>query len=544
MSAQSRFIVRAMTAKAGDHVQPETPDQTVQIRLPGLSLAAVDGLAQVLAPYLRRGDLITLSGDLGAGKTTFARFLISAVAGEAVEVASPTFSLVQVYETARGEVYHFDLYRLESPEELRELAFDEAREDGFVLVEWPERLGEALPPDRLDIALAESSEPDTRDVTITGFGGWAPRLERFKAATDFQNKAGWSAAKASFLAGDASVRSYVRLRLGEKRALLMDWERQPDGPPIADGLPYSRIAQLAEDVGPFIAVARALRAAGLPAPEIFAQDTERGFVLLEDLGDRVLTRLVEQDGDVAALYRPAVDLLLRLRAVHIPRELPIANGCSHRLPDYDRPALHAETALLLDWFLPAMTGREVDQAARGQFHALWEAQFDWLAGQPSGLVLRDYHSPNLLALAPDDPRGPLGVIDFQDAVIGHPAYDLVSLLQDARVTVPDDAEAALFAHYCAQAGRAGDFDEAAFTRAYALLGAQRNTKILGIFARLALRDGKTGYLTHMPRVRAYLQKDLAHPALAPLRAWFARHMPVNVDAQAIARASGQAGAVR
>ncbi len=524
------------TGKAGSQVQPETPDRTAQIRLPGLTLAMLDGLARVLAPYLRRGDLVTLSGDLGAGKTTFARFLIGAISGEDVEVASPTFSLVQSYETPRGEIHHFDLYRLEGPEELGELGFDEAREEGLALVEWPERLGAALSADRLDVALAESTEADKRDVSITAFGGWAPRLERFRAATDFQNKAGWSAASARFLAGDASVRSYVRLQLGDKRAVVMDWEPQPDGPPLADGLPYSRIAHLAEDVGPFIAVAGALRQAGVPAPEICAQDTERGFLLIEDFGDYVLGNLVARSGEIATLYRPAVDLLLRLRRTSIPRELPIGGGRTHRLPDYDKRALHAETALLLDWFLPAMTGADVNQASRGEFAALWEAQFDWLAGQETGLVLRDYHSPNLIALTPGDPRGPLGVIDFQDAVIGHPAYDLVSLLQDARLTVPPDVEAQLFKHYCAQAAKDDDFNADAFVRAYALLGAQRNTKILGIFTRLALRDGKQAYLEHLPRVRAYLKRDLQHPALAPLRAWYARHMPGRADEQGFARA--------
>ena len=136
-----------------------------------------------------------------------------------------------------------------------------------MLVEWPERLGSQAPADRLDITFAEGRAPDTRDVIITASGGWAPRLERFRAATDFLNVAGWSAAAPRFLAGDASVRSYVRLRLGEKRALLMDWERQPDGPPLDGGKPYSRIAHLAEDVGPFVALAKALRSAGLPAPE-------------------------------------------------------------------------------------------------------------------------------------------------------------------------------------------------------------------------------------------------------------------------------------
>ncbi len=516
-------------------MEPEALGGTTEIRLPGLSLSGVDGLAQVLAPYLRRGDVLTLSGDLGAGKTTFARFLIWSMADAPVEVSSPTFALVQVYETAQAEIHHFDLYRLGEPEDLRELGFDEARDSALVLVEWPERLGDSLPADRLDVALSEGETAETRDVIITGHGGWAPRLQRLRAAMDFQNKAGWSAARARFLAGDASVRSYVRLALGDKQALLMDWERQPDGPPLDNGQPYSRIAHLAEDVGPFVAVARALREARLPAPEIYGHDLERGFLLIEDFGNYALGRLVEQSGEIATLYRPAVDLLLRLREADIPRVLPISDDRAHALPDYDASALQAEVALLLDWFLPAMTSRPLPANARREFEALWQAQFDWLARQETGLLLRDFHSPNLIALTPGDPRGALGLIDFQDAVIGHPAYDLVSLLQDARLTVPPEVEAHLFRHYCARAGQQGaGFDAGVFARAYALLGAQRNTKILGIFARLALRDGKPAYLTHIPRARDYLERNLQHPALAPLRAWFDRHMPGQTDAQVLA----------
>jgi len=292
-------------------------------------------------------------------------------------------------------------------------------------------------------------------------------------------------------------------------------------------------------------VARGLRAAGLPAPEIYAQDTERGFLLIEDFGDRVLGREVERDGDVGALYAPAVDLLLRLRRAEVPRTLAIGQGRDHTIPDYDASALHAETDLLLDWFLPAMNGAPVSADGRKQFHALWAAQFDWLAGQETSLVLRDFHSPNLIRLEEGDPRGALGIIDFQDAVIGHPAYDLVSLLQDARLTVPQDVEARLFERYCVGALHADSgFDPRAFHRAYALLGAQRNTKILGIFARLALRDGKPGYLRHMPRVRAYLDRDLSHPALGGLREWYAAHLPRMADERALQRAGFALGAAR
>jgi aminoglycoside/choline kinase family phosphotransferase len=308
----------------------------------------------------------------------------------------------------------------------------------------------------------------------------------------------------------------------------MDWPKAPDGPPIRSGLPYSRIAHLAEDVRPFVAVAEALRKAGLAAPEIYAADLSRGFLLMEDFGDAVFTSLAAQGADMLPLYRLAVDALLALRKTPPPAELPLERGV-HRLPDYDRGALAVETELLTYWFLPAVCGADTPAETRERFAALWNAQFDWLLAQPSGWVLRDYHSPNLVLRPEREGLARLGILDFQDAMRGHLAFDLVSLLQDARLDLPRHIEPELLAYYCAQS-KAEDpaFDEAAFIRAYRLLGAQRNTKVLGIFARLARRDGKRAYLAHMPRVARYLASDLQHEALAGLKSWYDRELPGDI----------------
>lgn len=510
---------------------------TGQLVFESMRIEELRGLAHILAPYLRKGDVIALSGELGAGKTTFARFLIENIAGEEVEVPSPSFPLVQSYELSRLRVFHFDFYRLADPSELDELGFDDALGEGLVIIEWPERIGDRLPADRLEVTLEETVDPQARRVMITGAGGWQRRLKRIKAATAFLRRAGWSAASCEFLAGDASVRSYVRLWQNGRTALLMDWERQPDGPPLANGVPYSRIAHLAEDAGPFVAVAGALREAGFAVPEIYAQDLDNGFLLIEDFGDRVVAREAAAGTDLIRLYRPAVDLLLRLRRVPLPACLPIAEGRTHTLPAYDRDALHIETGLLLDWFLPAVSDSEPGREARAHFHELWEEALAWLNEDEEGWVLRDFHSPNLILRDNADGRGKLGIIDFQDAVRGHFAYDLASLLQDARLDVPMSVEAALFTYYCERADEADpSFDAVRFRRAYAILGAQRNTKILGIFARLAIRDGKRAYIRHIPRVRRYLERNLTHPALAQLRAWYERYMPGPADQRMMALA--------
>jgi tRNA threonylcarbamoyl adenosine modification protein YjeE len=494
-----------------------------------LSEEGLAALAGALAPRLRPGDFLALHGDLGAGKTTFARFLIRALLGRPEEeVPSPTFALVQPYEGPRFPISHFDFYRLSSAGEADELGLDDALASGLAIAEWPERLGARLPADRLDIGLADTGAPTTRRIALTGRGSWAARLDRFAQAQRFIAEKGWAGASQTYVNGDASPRGYTRLTRNDETAILMDWPKAPDGPPIRSGLPYSQIAHLAEGVGPFIAVARALREAGLAAPRIDAEDTRRGFLLIEDFGDAVFTRLAAEGADMLPLYRLAVDALLLLRRATPPAAMPVDGG-AHALPAYDREALGIETELLVDWFLPAISGAETPPDTRATFAALWSEQFDWLLAEPAGWLLRDYHSPNLVLRSDRQGLDRLGILDFQDALRGHAAFDLVSLLQDARLDLPPGLEPELLAYYCERA-RAADpaFDETAFTRAYRLLGAQRNTKILGIFARLARRDGKRAYLRHMPRVARYLTSDLQHSALARLKSWYENELPGDI----------------
>lgn len=501
---------------------------SASLTMKDVSEEGLAALAQALAPRLRVGDFIALKGDLGAGKTTFARALIRALLGRDEEVPSPTFALVQPYASPRFPIVHFDFYRLERSAEAAELGLEEAIAAGIALAEWPERLGPGLPRHRLELELTDGGSASARHVTFNGHGEWRERLERFMAAQHFLASAGWERAQLSYVNGDASARSYIRVAAPEQTALLMDWPKAPDGPPIRGNRPYSRIAHLAEEVKPFVAIAGALAEAGLAAPRVYASDLDSGFLLIEDFGDAVFTRLAAEGADMRPLYRLAVETLLALRRVSPPERLPVDGG-SHALPAYDREALGIETELLVDWFLPAIRGEDTPPASREHYAALWDEQFDWLLEQKMGWVLRDFHSPNLIDRGAREGLARIGILDFQDAVRGHPAYDLVSLLQDARLDLPAGLEDALFAFYCESAQAADpDFDAGAFARAYRLLGAQRNTKILGIFARLARRDGKRAYLRHMPRVARYLAADLAHPELAALQKWYESMLPGEI----------------
>ncbi len=496
--------------------------------------------AEQVAFVVRPGDLITLSGDLGTGKTTFARAVISALSnGAQEEIPSPTFTLVQPYATPRMAVSHFDLYRLSEPSELDELGLDHALKEGIALVEWPERAGGVLPQSRLDVFLEDlvdegsAAEPDTRHITLTGHGTWEERLQRLVAmrgVIDASGRGGETCAL-HYLQGDASVRRYARITCADGRgAILMDWPHQPDGPPVRDGLPYSRIAHLAEGVRPFVAVAEALRTAGLSVPQIYAHDLDGGILAIEDLGHQVFGQEIETGtSEQAELLRAATDNLVALSAVTPPQALTLPDGSTYTLPVYDKGALGIEVELLCNWYWPMLRGSDVPDSERSEFLELWAAIFDRLAALPQAWVLRDYHSPNLLWLPSREGIARVGVIDFQDAMRGPAAYDLVSLLQDARTDVPPELEATLFDHYCAGvSARQSGFDRDAFAFAYAALGAQRNTKILGIFARLAKRDGKPAYLRHVPRIWQYLERDLANPELGALRGWYDRNMPVNV----------------
>jgi tRNA threonylcarbamoyl adenosine modification protein YjeE len=500
--------------------------------LPGVTEPQLERLGEDIAFAARPGDLITLSGALGAGKTTLARALIRALTGSEEEIPSPTFTLVQTYTGARMPVAHFDLYRLADASELGELGLDLALRQGLAIVEWPERAAGALPADRLEVSI-EDEGPLSRKVTLTGRGDWDGRMPRLRAMRDFLAgpRAQREACALGYLQGDASVRRYARLSPrtpASTGTILMDWARQPDGPPIRNGMPYSRIAHLAEDVHPFVAIGTELGAHGFSVPEILAQDLSNGFLLIEDLGNRVFAEEVRNaTADQAELWRAATDALVELQGLPPPDRLE-AGGAIIPLARYDEGALGIEIELLIDWYWEHAHGTPPTADARWEFLSLWATPVAELAALPPGWVLRDYHSPNLLWLPERSGIRRVGIIDFQDAMRGAPAYDLVSLLQDARVDVPEELQDELFERYCrGVAARRPDFDRSAFAWSYAALGAQRNTKILGIFARLAKRDHKPQYLRHVPRLWRYLERNLEHPGLSRLKSWYDRHLPAE-----------------
>ncbi len=494
-----------MTAPRPFHLTIELADEAATARL-------AEDVAACLAP----GDVVTLSGGLGVGKTTFARALIRALADDpGLEVPSPTFTLAQSYGLERVPVTHFDLYRLAAPDELDEIGLDESLASGAALIEWPERAETRVPAERLDIAFALAGEG--RTATVTGGHTWQRRLGRSLAVRAFLDRAGWRDAARRHLQGDASTRVWEHIHADSRRAVLMDWpprEAPPDD---------RRQAFRARDARAFVAVDTALRQAGFSAPEVFSSDLDAGLVLMEDFGAE---GVLDPDGAPdPERYRVVIDLLAAIHAAPRPDTLALPDGTTHRLPRLSAEVLAADIAFFADWYLPHV-GARPDKAALAKFHTIWDDLFARLASAEQSWVLFDIQSPNLFWLPDRDGIARIGLIDFQDMFCGPSAYDVASICQDMRATVPAALEAALRDRYVA-IRRAAEprFDVEAFNDAYAILSAARALKSLGVFARLIDRYGKRQYLHHMPRVREYLQRSLAHPALSGYADWHRRHLP-------------------
>lgn len=300
------------------------------------------------------------------------------------------------------------------------------------------------------------------------------------------------------LSADASFRRYYRVRDAGHHWIVMDAPPEHEHP--AD----------------FVRVAGCLEQLGMTVPRVLAADTGAGFLLLEDLGDRTFTRALAAGQDEQSLYALAVEALATLQC-----RWAVTSGLEPP-PPYDDEELLREARLLIEWYWPGVHDMSCPAEIAENFEAAWRQVLAPVHALPAVLVLRDYHVDNLMVVAGRKGIAACGLLDFQDALLGCPAYDLVSLLRDARRDVPEALARRMFDAFLAARP---ELDREAFETAYWILGAQRNTKIIGIFTRLWQRDGKGGYLNHLPRLWRLLESELARPALAPVRAWFDTHLP-------------------
>ena len=346
----------------------------------------------------------------------------------------------------------------------------------------------------------------------------------------FVAAAGWDDAQMESFPGDASSRRYFRLTRADEVAVLMDAPRgaespaEPEGASVADRieLGYNALARLAgPEPAAFACLSNELVIRGFSAPKILASDLEAGLLLLEDFGQGVYAKVIEADPEMEApLYSAAVECLGEIYRSSFPAEMTFQNA-SWRVRDYDEAALLAETDLCLDWYAKDF-GREISPDMRAEFYGLYSESFAHLKSHAPGLALRDFHAENLFWLPERKSVSKVGLIDFQDALFVHPAYDLMSLITDIRRDVSSDLKDKLMTEFCDAAKIKNDAD---FKTAYAVLSVQRGTKLLGFPVRADLKFGKPQYRALLPRVKRHLNEDLMHPALADIRNWFARHLP-------------------
>jgi aminoglycoside/choline kinase family phosphotransferase len=354
--------------------------------------------------------------------------------------------------------------------------------------------------------------------------------ERLSQIHSFLADKGWGEAERRPIQGDASTRSYERLTLKGQKAILMNAPKgaelpsEPKGASVEQrrALGYNALARLAgPNMESFAAIASELSKRGFSAPKIIAADLDAGLLLLEDFGSTVFAKVIENNAEAERpLYEAAIDSLAAIYRSSFPRTFSYQEQ-SWTVRDYDEAALLAETDLCLDWYTKDFS-REISGSKRDKFYTLYAESFKLLNMHPAGLGLRDFHAENLFWLADREGVANVGLIDFQDALFVHPAYDLMSLITDIRRDVSHGLKHYLMERFCDKAGLNYDED---FKAAYAVLSVQRGTKLLGFPVRADLKFGKPQYRALLPRVKRHLNEDLLHPAMSPIRNWFKENLP-------------------
>lgn len=476
---------------------------------------ATEQLAKDIAPFLLAGDVIALTGYLGAGKSHFARALVIALGCKQKHLPSPTFNLLQVYDDTRLPVAHADFYRLQTPEEADDLALESFLEHGLTIIEWPENAKHIIPNTALWINIVDEGEGRKFTLNATDpswgkkFGLFAPELRRKNSEKNrlayLAEQTGRQGQVLTSVSGDASFRSYWRFSGADKPSILMDAP-----PPI-------------EDIACFAEIDKYLEGIGLHAPHIYQLDTKKGYALIEDMGNTTFYTAIKEGADILTLYQKAVDVLAH-----------VAVSPRATVPVYDINMYKDEASVFSDWYMPTANCHATHTADRRQYRDIMAGFYDTIKAVPTTTMFKDYHCQNLMLLSPiadvkchaDRAKNiaDVGVLDFQDARIGPVTYDIASLLYDVRFDVPVEIHDILIKRLV------DSFDGAvtmqAFMDSYRLIAIQNLLRIAGVFTRLAYRDGKTNYLDYMPRLWGHLDKLLAQtPQAKELAVFISKNTP-------------------
>lgn len=493
--------------------------------------SATGRLAEQVGRYCSTGDMVRLVGDMGMGKSVFARGVLRGLGSTQEFMPSPTFTLMQTYDDTRVPTIHVDCYRINDPSEMAAVDVTPWLEHGVVIVEWPEQGGDWFPFDKPDmfehsimevdnpgVLTVEFAETETgqRRLTFYANASWLRRMaliepslmreHTLQGRQMFLAECGLRAHVPTPVGGDASFRSFWRLYTPEGARVVMDVP-----PPV-------------EDLKAWVDVAGQLKTLGVRVPEVYAADVKKGYALIEDFGTESLVSKLQSQQDVLPWYQCAVDVLIHL-----------AHAGHHPLPSYTRADMWSEAARFLDWYLPQATGCAVHTADRKLWQSAWQPLFDVIERMPLTTMLWDYNASNIMLLGdePNEPLKDVGLIDFQDARTGPCCYDLAMLLDDARCSVPEDMKKILIRRFVD--GMDDSVDLEAFHEGYRAASMLRLFKIIGGFSRLALRDGKTHYLDNLSRCWQMVDGYLEYPEFSEVKQFLTRNLPAerNLKSKAV-----------
>ncbi|MDG2187302.1 MAG: tRNA (adenosine(37)-N6)-threonylcarbamoyltransferase complex ATPase subunit type 1 TsaE [Hyphomicrobiales bacterium] len=471
------------------------------------NIKELEELAKTISSNLEKGDIIALIGEIGSGKTTLSKFLINQLTSiEINQINSPTFNLYQSYNKNNVLVNHYDFYRIEKYQDLDEIDLEDSYKNGITIIEWADKYINALTQDYIEIHLTEKLS--YREYKITPKGKLRKRIKNINSLDNFLKKTNLKINKLEDIYGDASKRKYCRLHLEDKTLILMDssQEKKKINP-----------TKLSTSISDYIHICKYLEKINIRVPELFYTDIKREYLIEEDFGDLKYSHIISKE-NFKELYQPAIDTLLHISEIHHPNNLEV-NGKTYDIPEYDKKIYLNEVEIFIKFYWPFIKGTICTSAIEKEFMDIWNELLIKISSDKS-LVLRDFHSPNLMLLKDEENHKKCGVIDFQDALLGHPIYDLVSLCQDARITISEEEETFLIETYKSKFNFNNyQFDRSNFIDHYCILGTQRSMKILGIFARLSILDSRNDYLVHMPRVINYIKRNMQNSNLSDLSKW-------------------------
>lgn len=469
------------------------------------SLNELAAFVRYLAPILEKGTLLALNGEIGSGKTTLSKYLINYLTSTRIEeISSPTFNLHQTYSNQDLIISHYDFYRIDTPHELEELDISDSIKNNVTIIEWANKFPSVLPKDHIEIQIINKS--DKRDYKIFFHGKYEKVILAHKNRLNFLSNSGLNIRKITNMKGDASKRKYFRVYDGVKNFVLMDASEE-----------IRKKTKTTKSIKDFIIIDKYLDNIGLRVPKIYGYDIKNQLILEEDLGLTTYNELYLKL-NFEKLITPAIESLLIL--VHSNyTNINDLNGNAIEPNKFDKKIFIHEAKLFIDYYWPYARSSICPEEKKYEFLSIIEKMFSDLSPDRT-LILRDYHSPNLHYLENEKGHRKCALIDFQDALLGHPLYDLVSLAQDARVTISEVKEKYIIDAFKQKfLFKNFQFGNSSFNEQYQILATQRSLKILGIFARLSLLEGKNNYIIHMPRIINYIRRSMNCSLLDNLTKW-------------------------